>query len=57
MAVTIHYIDENFENVNFILDFVEVQIPHSGMNIALHLVKTFREFDILHKVLSILHRR
>ncbi len=53
MAITLHCCHDDFEHTNMLLDFMEVDIPHSGENIARQLFNSLEEFGIVGHVLTI----
>jgi hypothetical protein len=48
-----HWITPNFEKREVVLDFAEIQGPHSGQNLADCLLTVIQELDIAPKVLTI----
>lgn len=52
MAVTGHYIDKNKRSAVVLMAFRFIDGSHTGVNIGEHLFGVFKEFDILHKVIS-----
>src|SRR5947207_15410366 len=53
IAITSHYIDENFILQEDLLDFGEVDWSHSGINLADHLHKVLTRYGICEKLFCI----
>ena len=51
--IYIHFIDENFEIANFLLDQEELQPPHDGKIIANKLDDVFQRYEIAVKIKTI----
>ena len=52
MAITIHYIDVDWNMKTLLICFEEINVPHSGANIALVYKKAVEEFGIQNNILS-----
>ena len=46
VAITSHYVDDNFEIHEDLLDFQEVSISHTGINLANHVFEILLQFNI-----------
>jgi hypothetical protein len=53
LAITAHWIDNYFDLKEILLDVVEVNGAHSGLNIARYLLKSLEEFAIKDKLFFI----
>jgi hypothetical protein len=53
LAITAHWIDDYFDLKKILLDVVEVNGAHSGLNIASYLLKSLEEFAIKDKLFCI----
>jgi len=53
VAITSHYIDENFVLQEDLLDFTEVDWSHSGINLAEHIHEVLFKYDICEKLFCI----
>jgi len=53
VAITSHYIDENIELQEDLLDFTEVDRSHSGINLAEHIHEVLFKYDICEKLFCI----
>lgn len=54
MGITAHWIDDNWEIQQLVLDFVDVsKIIHTGANLASKLEKTTKDLAVQHKLLGI----
>ncbi|XP_056862075.1 zinc finger BED domain-containing protein RICESLEEPER 2-like [Raphanus sativus] len=53
MCVTAHYIDRNWKLNSKILTFCALSPPHTGMNVAMQLLESLKEWGIEKKVFSI----
>ncbi|XP_013607798.1 PREDICTED: zinc finger BED domain-containing protein RICESLEEPER 1-like [Brassica oleracea var. oleracea] len=53
MCVTAHYIDRNWKLNSKILTFCALPPPHTGMNVAVQLLESLKEWEIEKKVFSI----
>lgn len=52
MAVTAHWITEDFQLRRVLLDFVDLPAEHSGENLKDSVMEVLREFGIAHKTLG-----
>jgi hypothetical protein len=50
MGINVHYIDNDWKPRAYLLDFVEIHGPHSGENLAVHLVAAIAKYNILDQV-------
>jgi len=53
VAITSHYIDENFVLQEDLLDFTEVDWSHSGINLSEHIHEVLFKYDICEKLFCI----
>ncbi|CAG8790999.1 15313_t:CDS:2, partial [Cetraspora pellucida] len=53
-GITVHWISENWELKNTLLDFINLSGPHSGENLCGAFVESCYEFGILTKVFAIM---
>ena len=53
ICVTAHYIDRNWKSNSKILTFFALSPPHTGMNVAMQLLESLKEWGIEKKVFSI----
>lgn len=52
MGISLHWINEDWELCNSILDFCLLSGPHSGENLANKFLEVLKEFNISKKVIS-----
>lgn len=50
MGITAHWISHDWKLKNTVLDFCQLEGPHSGENIASKLFEVLKDFGILKKV-------
>lgn len=50
LAITAHWVDNNFVLRELILDAIELKGKHTGVNIANHVVATLKRFDLENKI-------
>jgi hypothetical protein len=55
LGITAHWISEDWELKNLLLDFIKLEGPHSGDNIAEGFLKSLSEYNLLNKVSYILY--
>ncbi|WZZ00215.1 hypothetical protein YC2023_072543 [Brassica napus] len=53
MCVTAHYIDRNWKLNSKILTFCDLPPPHTGMNVAIQLLDSLKEWGVHKKVFSV----
>jgi hypothetical protein len=51
LGITAHFITNKWELKSFLLDFIKLEGPHSGANIAESFLKSLRKFNIESKVI------
>ncbi|CAK9291127.1 unnamed protein product [Gordionus sp. m RMFG-2023] len=54
-AITFHYIDNNWDIVNRILDIILFPHPHTGDNIFKYVLSSLEDFKLSDKIISITH--
>jgi hypothetical protein len=50
LAITMHWINEDWKLCNSLLDFIDLSGPHTGENLCNAFVKSCNDFEILPKV-------
>lgn len=53
MAITAHFIDDEFKLKNFLLDFIPLEKPHTGEYLAEVFLKSLKEFQLQKRISSI----
>ncbi|CAJ0855644.1 2981_t:CDS:2, partial [Entrophospora sp. SA101] len=53
IGITVHYIDNNWNMRNFVLDIIQIQEQHTGINIANKILDIIEEFNLCTKTLAI----
>ena len=53
LGLTIHYVDNNWNLRNFLLDIISFTIRHTGINIANAIKSVLTEFNLLEKTLAL----
>ena len=54
LGLTIHYIDQDWNFQQFLLDIIPFQIRHIGVNIANTIVSVLNEFNLTNKTLALI---
>jgi len=55
LEITAHWISEDWELKNLLLDFIKLEGPHSSDNIPEGFLKSLSEYNLLNKVSYILY--
>jgi len=50
IGVSVHFVDENFKRISFLLDFVELEGTHTNDHQACLLMRVLREYELVEKV-------
>jgi hypothetical protein len=53
LGLSIHYIDNNWNLKNFLLDIISFTTRHTGINIANEIKSVLTEFNLLEKTLAL----
>jgi len=47
LAITCHWVDENYTLQELLLDAVELNGPHTGSNIAKHVIESLKQYEVI----------